>query len=347
MSKMNEQWLEFLKSRQANLAGAGVSDFGDPSAERQATVQGAILTDLGHLGLIRVSGEDAAGFLQNQLSNDVRRVDAGHSQLNSYCSPKGRMFTVFRLFAWHGDYYLRMPAGLLEPVIKRLRMFVLRSKVTLEDVSGDLQRIGIAGPGGGAMLAECCEQAPSTVDEAVETGEIKILRVPGNERFEIYGRVEALQPLWRRLETTLTPAGLDAWPLLDILNGVPNVYPETSEHFIPQMANLQIIDGVSFKKGCYPGQEVVARMQYLGKLKRSMYRLQSESNDIPAPGTEVVSIADGKPHEAGEIVDARALPGGGYTALAVLQTGSIEQTLELKDRPGSAIHLADLPYALS
>lgn len=343
---MNEQWLEFLKSRRANVAGLNVSDFGDPLAERQAVVQGAILTDLSYFGLIRVSGEDAASFLQNQLSNDVRRVDAGHSQLNSYCSPKGRMFTVFRLFAWHGDYFLRMPAGLLEPVLKRLRMFVLRSKVTLEDVSGDLQRIGVAGSGAAAALAEIIGEVPATADAAVETGETKILRVPGNERFEIYGRAETLQALWARLETTLTPAGTDAWPLLDILNGIPNVYPETGEHFIPQMANLQIIDGVSFKKGCYPGQEVVARMQYLGKLKRSMYRLQSESRDVPAPGAEVVSITDGKPHEAGEIVDARALPGG-YTALAVLQTTSVEQTLELKDRPGSALHLADLPYALS
>lgn len=344
---MNEQWLEFLKSRQANIGEHGVSDFGDPPAERRATVQGAVLTDLSHLGLIRVSGEDAAGFLQNQLSNDVRRVDAGHSQLNSYCSPKGRMFTVFRLFAWNGDYFLRMPAGLIEPVIKRLRMFVLRSKVTLEDVSGDLQRIGVAGPRAAATLAEFIGEVPATADAAVETGGVKILRVPGNERFEVYGRAETLQALWRRLETVLTPAGIDVWPLLDILNGIPNIYPETGEHFIPQMANLQIINGVSFKKGCYPGQEVVARMQYLGKLKRSMYRLQSESNDIPAPGAEVVSITDGKPHEAGEIVDARGLPGGGYTALAVLQTTSVEQTLELKDRPGSTLHLTDLPYSLS
>lgn len=344
---MNEQWLEFLSSRKANVAGSTVSDFGDPLAERKAMTQGSTLTDLSHLGLIRAGGEDAATFLQNQLSNDVRRVDAEHSQLSSYCSPKGRMFTIFRLFMYGGDYYLRMPADLIEPVLKRLRMFVLRSKVTLDDASDELQRLGIAGLRTREALASHFGDVPTAVDTATETSGVKILQVPDNDRFEIYAPADTLQPLWDEFETMLTPAGADAWPLLDILHGIPNIYPQTSEHFIPQMTNLQLIDGVNFKKGCYPGQEVVARMQYLGKLKRNMYRLQAEGDNIPAPGTEVVSIADDKPHEAGEIVDARALPDGGYTALAVLQTASIEQKLELKDRPGSTLQLADLPYSLS
>lgn len=195
--------------------------------------------------------------------------------------------------------------------------------------------------------AEQFGDIPAEANTAVEAGGTKILRVPGNERFEVYAPATVLQSIWERFETVLTPAGVDAWPLLDILNGIPNIYPETREQFIPQMANLQVIGGVSFKKGCYPGQEVVARMQYLGKLKRSMYRLQSINDDVPPPGTEVVTVVEGKHHEAGEIVDARPLPDGGYTALAVLQTASIDQKLELKDRPGSTLQLADLPYALS
>ncbi|HEX7028128.1 MAG TPA: folate-binding protein YgfZ [Gammaproteobacteria bacterium] len=344
---MNKQWLEFLRLRGANISDSGVADFGDPVSERKAVMHGSIMTDLSHLGLIRISGDDAANFLQNQLSNDVRRVDAGHSQLNSYCSPKGRMLTVFRLFMMNGDYYLRAPAGLIDAIIKRLGIFVLMSKVKLEDASDELLRMGVAGPGTSALLAEHFKDIPTDTASAVEACGAKVLQVPGNERFEIYAPPVTLQSLWERFETTLAPVGIDAWPLLDILNGIPNVYPETSEHFIPQMANLQLIDGVSFKKGCYPGQEVVARMQYLGKLKRSMYRVQSSGNYIPQPGTEVVSNSDGKTHEAGEIVDARALPDGGYTALAVLQTASIDQTLELKDQPGSALQLADLPYSLS
>lgn len=342
---MSEQWLEFLRERKANIIDSVAADYGDPVAERKAVMQGSILTDLSHFGLIRVSGKDTATFLQNQLSNDVRRVDTEHSQLNSYCSPKGRMFTVFRLFTLGGDYYLRMSAGQIEPVLKRLSIFVLMSKVKLEDASGEIQRMGVAGPGTVKLLADCFKDIPAEPDTAFEAGKVKILRVPGNERFEIYAPAGELQPLWERFEPTLTPVGVDVWPLLDILNGIPNVYPETSEHFIPQMANLQLIGGVSFKKGCYPGQEVVARMQYLGKLKRSMYRLQSSDNDIPRPGAEVVSVSDGKTHEAGEIVDARALPDGGYTALAVLQTASIDQKLELKDRPGTTLQLADLPYS--
>lgn len=344
---MNKQWLEFLRAHKANIIDSAVADFGDPVLERKAIIQNAILTDLSHFGLIRVSGEDAASFLQNQLSNDVRQIDERHSQLNSYCSPKGRMFTIFRLFTLDGDYYLRLPIDLLEPVMKRLRMFVLMSKVKLEDASGGLQRLGVAGAGTRELLAEQFGDIPAEANTAVEAGGTKILRVPGNERFEVYAPATVLQSIWERFETVLTPAGVDAWPLLDILNGIPNIYPETREQFIPQMANLQVIGGVSFKKGCYPGQEVVARMQYLGKLKRSMYRLQSINDDVPPPGTEVVTVVEGKHHEAGEIVDARPLPDGGYTALAVLQTASIDQKLELKDRPGSTLQLADLPYALS
>jgi folate-binding protein YgfZ len=138
--------------------------------------------------------------------------------------------------------------------------------------------------------------------------------------------------------------GRDAWPLLDILNGIPTVYARTSEHFVPQMANLQLIEALSFKKGCYPGQEVVARMQYLGKLKRRMYRFEFEAAAAPEPGTEIVALIDGTPHETGEIVDARPLGKQRYTALAVLQSSNLAQPLRLKDAAGPLLRQSSLPY---
>jgi hypothetical protein len=313
--------------------------------QNNPTQQKPILTDLDHLGIIRISGEDAATFLQNQFSNDVRKVDATHTQLNSYSSPKGRMFAIFRLFKFENDFYMRMPAGLIEPVSKRLRMFVLMSKVKLEDSSAQLQRFGIAGPGVAGLLAKHLRDVPVEIDTASEQNGITLIRVPGEERFELYGHAKKLNPLIATLTPGITQGDENAWPLLDILNGLPNVYPETSEHFIPQMTNLQQINGLSFKKGCYPGQEIVARMQYLGKLKRRMYRLIFTSDALPPPGTGIVSIENGKAHEAGEIVDARR-NGDHNTALAVLQSSSIQQELQLNDNNGAVLQVAELPYAI-
>lgn len=305
----------------------------------------AMITDLSHLGLIRISGDDAAAFLQNQFSNDVRNVDAAHTQLNSYSSPKGRMFAIFRLFKFENDFYMRMPAGLIEPVIKRLRMFVLMSKVKLEDAGTQLQRIGVAGPGVAEILGKHFSDIPLEIDSSSEQNGVKLIRVPGEERFELYGPAEKLNPLIEALAQNCTPADENTWPLLDILNGIPNVYPETSEHFVPQMTNLQQVNGLNFKKGCYPGQEIVARMQYLGKLKRRMYRLIFETDILPPPGTGIVSIENGKAHEAGEIVDARR-NGDHNTALAVLQSSSIQQELRLNDGNGVVLKVATLPYVI-
>ena len=344
---MNSEWQTFLNEAGAVFENGRLLHFGEPATEPEAAATTDILADLSHYGLIAVAGDDASEFLQNQFSNDVRQVDETHSQLSAHCTPKGRVMTNFRLFSRDGAYYLRMAKGLLEPALKKLRMYVLRSQVTLDDQSDVLARFGLSGPNAEALLSSALGEIPGEVDASATTDGVTAIRVAGpHARFELYGEPERLRALWTQLAEKARPVGEDAWQLLDIRVGIPTVVPETTEAFVPQMINLHAIDGLSFRKGCYPGQEVVARMQYLGKLKRRMYRGHVDSDQRPAPGTALYSEGSDSGQGAGKIVDARPAPQGGFDALAVIQISEVEagQSLQGGGNAGPALQLEALPY---
>lgn len=343
---MNTSWKTHLEQQGAVFEADTVTDFGNAQAETNAATERLILADLSHLGMITAQGADATDFLQGQLSNDVRQVDASHSQITAYCNPKGRLLASFRLFMRDDAYCLSLPAALLEPTLKRLRMFVLRSQVTLEDGSDTLVTFGYAGPNADTALASAMQGAvPEEPDAVTQNGELTVIRLPGSQpRFEIHGPAEAAIALWETLRAEAQPVGMGAWALLDILAGIPNIYPGTVDAFIPQMVNLQAIGGVSFKKGCYPGQEIVARTQYLGKLKRRMYRAHVQADHFPQPGEDIYTGGDTQ--SAGRIVSAQAAPEGGYELLAVLQIASAESELHLGSIDGPTLTLHELPYAL-
>lgn len=299
------------------------------------------LCDLSGLGLIRASGEDVIGFLQGQFTNDISKVDTEHSQLSSYCSPKGRMMALFRVFQRGDDVFLMLPRERLEPILKRLRMFVLRSKVILDDVSDELAIAGIAG----ACASTLVPTAPTEQDASATNGDLTVIRAAGDRvRFAVIGTLPAMQTWWQQAAAQATVANADTWPLLDIRAGIPKVLDATAEAFVPQMANLQLVNGVSFTKGCYTGQEVVARMQYLGTLKRRMYRVRIEG-DCPAAGTELFSPSSASGQGAGKVVDARPSPDGGCEALVVCQIASMEAgDLRVGDADGAPLSCIDLPY---
>jgi len=313
-----------------------------PSPLPQAFPDCAV-TDLSHLGLIRVSGADLRSFLQGQLTNDINLVTPEHAELSSYCSPKGRMLGSFWIFQRGADLYLQLPAERLEAILKRLRMFVLRAQVILQDAGDELARFGIAGDCAEAMLPF----VPDGVNACLTRDEVTIIRLPGDrQRFELIGPPRALSGLWSRMAGNASQVGAEFWTLMDIRAGIPNVFEGTAEAFVPQMANLQLIGGVSFTKGCYTGQEVVARMQYLGKLKRRMYRVHIDDSECPAPGTEIFSASSESGQGAGRLVAAAPSPEGGFEALAVVQISSAEANdLRLRDGEGPALRLLDLPYA--
>ena len=301
------------------------------------------ITDLAHFGLIRASGPDLRTFLQGQLTNDINRVTPEVAQLSSYCSPKGRMLGSFWIFQRDDALYLQMPVDLVPAILKRLRMFVLRSQVTFEEVGDALVSFGLSGD----CAAELLPFVPADATASTTREELTVIRLPGDRpRFEVVGPPSALAPLWTRVVDRAEQTGPDFWALMDIRAGIPNVYANTVEAFVPQMANLQIVGGVSFTKGCYTGQEVVARMQYLGKLKRRMYRARVGGTERPLPGAEVYSASSESGQGAGRIVDAAPAPGGGFEALAVVQISSAEAgDMRLHDGGGPALELLELPYA--
>jgi hypothetical protein len=326
---MSKEWSDFLSSHPVGS---------DPAPD-------CALCDLSHLGLIRVRGEDATTFLQGQLTSDVRLVTDERAQPSAWCSPKGRMLASFLVFRHAGDVYLQTPRERVAALLKRLRMFVLRAKVELADASDELARAGIAGGCAAELLAGAAPEEPFAVRQ---DGGVTLIRLPGDRaRVEIVGTAAAVKALWERAAPTGGVAGPDFWALLDIRAGLPTVYDGTAEAFVPQMANLQLVEGVSFTKGCYTGQEVVARMQYLGKLKRRMYLARVATGTVPQPGDDLYAPGSESGQGAGKVVDARRSPAGDVEALVVVEAGSAAGgEVRIGGPKGPRLAFSPLPYPL-
>lgn len=338
---MNMQWQRFLEAQSA-VIDADQTRF--PGAPTDAA---CALLDLSHLGLIAVSGADAQGFLQGQLTNDLRELSPGHTQLAGHCSPKGRLLASFRVLRLGDTYYLQLPRSVLPAALKRLQMFVLRAQVKVSDASDVLVCIGLAGDCAADLLAGTFPSLPEADHGMAQAGDLIVVRVPGPPpRFQVLGPVVALAPLWEALAAQATPMDGAYWSLLDIRAGIPSIYPETADAFVPQMANLQLIDGVSFTKGCYTGQEVVARMQYLGKLKRRMYLAEVEAASAPRRG-EALHVPDSTSEQAGgRVLDARRSGDGRYELLAVVEIEAAEAGEVRLGVDGPRLQLKAPPYGL-
>jgi folate-binding protein YgfZ len=346
---MKHEWKEFLQNAGAEFEEDCVATFGNPERERRIIHTGDLFCDLSHFGIIAAYGDDAAEFLQGQFTNDINQVDEAHSQLSALCSPKGRMLCNFRIFRREQTYYLVLPYELLEAALSRLRMFVLRSKVTLEDASDALMGIGASGNKMVEHLGDSVGKLPDNVDEAIEYPGYTIIRVAGVvPRYEIYGLLEPMKKLWQALDVHATPVGASTWELLNIQAGIPVITAASIDAYVPQMANMQLINGVSFTKGCYPGQEIVARMHYLGKLKRRMYRIGFEAHEQPTTGTPLVTESSTESQDIGTLLSAQQNPDGNYEALAVIQVKDAENSkLRVGDAKGPEVTILDLPYAFA
>ena len=340
------EWRAFLASKGAVFADNRVEHFGLPDEERRRAENHDILTDLSHLALLQAQGTDAQSFLQGQLSNDIRLVSATQAQLSAYCNPKGRMFAIFHIFQRHDSYYLQLPAALADATLKRLRMFVLRAKVTLQHAQDELLRIGLSGPNTPRLIDQAVGFVPSATNETSTLNDVTVLRLAGPlPRFELLAPRQQLETLWTALARDAAPTGAGPWAWLDIKAGIPAVLPDTVEEFVPQMANLELLDGVNFKKGCYPGQEIVARMHYLGRLKQRMFLARVESGHQPRPGTPVFA-PDFPGQSAGTVVNAEPAPAGGFDLLAVVQVSSARSgEVHLGGEDGALLSFTDLPYA--
>ena len=340
---MNQQWVNFLSDQGAVFEGDRVVDFGQSAHGRADRAD--IIVDLTHLALVRVGGADRVTFLNGQVTNDVRRLDATHSQLAAWCSPKGRMLALFRMLEWNQSCLLQFPAVLRDDVIKRLRMYVLRAKVEIENMDDTLVNFGIAGPGIPARLGDAMGAIPADANGVLTSNELTCVRLPGSiPRFEIIGSPHVVRALWMKMTDYAEPAGAQVWDRLDIDAGIPTVMPQTSDAFVPQMANLDLIDAISFDKGCYTGQEIVARVHYRGRIKQRMYRAHVADAVPPQPGDPVFArnLAE---QSAGAVVMAAPSSESGYELLAVIQTESVVSgELHLRRLDGPTLTIKPLPY---
>lgn len=342
---MNPTWQDFLRTAGAQFDHGFLAHFGNPQQEISAAESGTILTDLSHFSVIQFAGEDSETFLQGQLSCDVRQALQNHAQFGSYCTPKGRMLATFLLWRNADGFQMQLPASLREAIQKRLSMYVLRSKVKVSDASAATVRLGIAGPGAAAVVAELGGVAPEDDYDVAQIGQVSVICLPG-KRFELVMSPDDAPSVWQAMSKHCTPVGSGCWEWLDIQAGIPTVTTGTQEQFVPQMANLELIGGVSFTKGCYPGQEIVARSQYLGKVKRRMYRVHIQSDAAPQAGDPLFGQGPAE-QSGGMIVNAQPAPQGGYDALAVILNASLETgAVTWKTPDGPVLQLLSLPYSV-
>lgn len=296
------------------------------------------VVNLSHLGNVRISGADAETFLQGQLSNDVRLLSAERAQITSYNSPKGRMLAVLHLLRdAQNQIVAEIDRSVLEATTKRLRMFVLRSKVTLEVL--DAPALGVAGLRAVESLQSVALPTPPQTMDSAQHGELTVVRRLGElPRFSIHGPAAALADLQQRLALDLETGSEQDWRRLDIVAGVPTVFAETSDHFVAQMANLDALGGISFNKGCYTGQEIVARLHYLGQLKRRMFRCRSSALDVAA-GTAV--YVAGETQAAGEVLQSVNTDHGSLLNIVLQLTQAESTQLRLGSNDGAALSMPE------
>ena len=335
-------WTDFLRARGASFDGAAVATFGKPAGELAAARDTAIVCDLGPLAAIRVAGPDAASFLQGQVTSDVEALAPGLLQLSAWCSPKGRVLANFLVRCIDARHFeLLLPRLLFESIRRRLSMFVLRSKVAIDDASEERVRIGIGGPAAIQCIAAAGGAAPALYHSAAIDGGT-IATLPGSRFIASIAPAEA-PALWDRL-TGARAAGFPCWRWLTIRAGVPIILPPTQDQFIPQMLNLDALGAISFGKGCYAGQEIVARTRYLGRLRERL--ALGHGDTVPAPGARLYAPAFGD-QPCGTVINANAAPGGGGEFLFVAQMTAIGGgELRLDAVGGPAVSLLPLPYAL-
>ena len=348
-------WNDYLTAQAARHSATvppHVRDFGSELSATQLAK--GFVAVIGDQGLIAVTGDDAATFLHNQLSNDVTHLGTEEARLAGYCTPKGRLQASFLMWRSAAAVFLQLPREIQAPLQKRLSMFVMRAKATLSDASADSATqvmLGFGGAGARQALEQLFgsvpEQPYGKLDHALGTL-IRLADAFGAPRFEWITCAETAQAAWPALATALTPAGTEAWRLSEIHAGVPQITLKTQEQFVPQMINFELIGGINFKKGCYPGQEIVARSQYLGKLKRRTV-LATLAASAQA-GDEVFAVSDPE-QPCGMVVNAapNGNGNGSVDALVEIKLAALEVKsgeVRLGSASGATLHFQPLPYAL-
>jgi folate-binding protein YgfZ len=313
---MNPQWKNFLLSEQAAIENDGLIVFAESQPDQPH------IYPIANFGVLAASGKDAAKLLQGQATCDVFEVTENQARIGAFCNPKGRAIATFLLAKQGDDYLLVLPLELLEPVKTRLQKYVLRSDVKFTDRSDELCLIGISAAEAAAEPLFAARHEQNAVSIAMGGSPARQLLI---------AEAEQAISLWSGRVTTqgYVPGSSEDWRYLDLIAGIPWLTPATSEEYIPQMLNLDKLGGISFTKGCYTGQEIVARTHYLGKAKREMFLAEADTSSVPEPNAPVIDNPSGADTIVGKVLSAFGR-GNKCTMLLVLQIpGSDSQDLRL------------------
>lgn len=336
-----QQWQDFL-------TGAGAI-WEEDKAHFPETEADLHLIDLSPIGAISIDGPDSQKFLQGQLTCDLVNLPDNHSTLGAHCNPKGRMISAFSaLKLSHSNFIFRLPRDLAAVAREALAKYAVFFKTELKDMSGantgEKHRwLGLQGKGAAQRAADLLGLEPLSAGEVCTfdcNGDSAIAEALNADQIALLVPAAKAKDLWQQLATATEAASYDRWQQLQIEAGIPQLHAATSELFIPQMANLHLLGGVSFKKGCYTGQEVVARMQYRGASKRRLYRARCSAGEIPTPGLEI--YADGE-SSIGNLVEA-CRSEEGIELLAVLTITKVAAGEQLRLADGRVLEIQELPY---
>lgn len=344
-------WTDHLATHGARFhidEATQVDDFGQP-LDTDALAAGFVAT-VTDQGVIAVAGEEAAKFLHSQLTNDVEHLQQNEARFAGFCTPKGRMQASFLMWRDADAVYLQLPRAIQTPLQKRLSMFVLRSKARLRDATDEAPFTAVLGLGGAkasAALGRFVKTLPAA-PMSTTSGEFgAVLRLHdafGAPRYLWLATIEAASAALPALKAELALGGNQAWRLAAIHAGEPQVDAATQEQFVPQMVNLELLGGVNFKKGCYPGQEIVARTKYLGKIKRRT-ALAAIDNAAARAGDEVFSTAD-PDQPCGMVVNAVPNGRGGADALVEIKLAALGEDVRLGSSAGAPLRFLPMPYSL-
>jgi folate-binding protein YgfZ len=298
-------------------------------------------------GLLAISGEDASTFLHAQLTSDVAGLVKPHTQYSGYCSPKGRLLATFLIWRRESDFVLQVSSDLAETAGARLSRYVMRSRVRVTAASDHFALTGVLGRQAPSALNALDLPVPAADHDVNCVGDVYVTRLPLN-RYLVLAPTDRSIELQERLQSFAASEDESAWTAADIQAGIPLITEQTLEHYIPQMVNLDLIGAVSFTKGCYPGQEIVARTHYLGRVKQRMYRVSIRSERAVHAGDPLFSAQFGSEQASGSIVRATPIHDGAYEALAVIQRSAAgdAESIHLRAPDGPTLDILPLPYSV-
>ena len=326
--------------------GASQSDDHHCQFSHQATVSAAdnFISPLSHYGLLAINGPDAAKFLQGQTTCDLKQVNEENNRAGACCTVKGRLYSSFLIAQLASEQYrLRLRRDIAEDTQQRLAKYIVFSKAKQENLSNSHLIIGLKGAQAEANIKLLFGGCPTQTHTHLVVDHI-IISCIGHQSFECWLTISDAEQHWHTLANGLSQVGSKTWELLTIQQGSAEITALTQDLFIPQMLNYQVTGAVSFTKGCYTGQEIVARMQYKGKLKRRLYRV-SFSSDQPVQAGDEITAGENK--SIGNLVNIVHCDNQHHEALAVLTSDLIDKKSLSLTKNQVNLEVLSLPYAIN